>query len=225
VRRLLKLRTWGLRGTTAAETSLVLVAATLLVPLLLFIGAAWVAYDDTQRQAEERMARTLDLLYVNVRTTFETDYLVVANIAEMVDDYTNEEIKANEPKIHERLSRLVDALPQIQNAFVIDAEGRALVSAKTFPLPAGATATDRSYFIAHRDGGQERHVSEALRGRLNDSAFFQYSERRQTPDGKFNGVIAVSISPAYFVDRFAQASEARNYTAALVRADGEILAR
>ena len=225
MRRLLKLRTWGLRGTTAAETSLVLVAATLLVPLLLFIGAAWVAYDDTRRQAEERMARTLDLLYVNVRTTFETDYLVVANIAEMVDDYTNEEIRANERKIHERLSRLVDALPQIQNAFVIDTEGRALVSAKTFPLPAGATAPDRSYFIAHRDGGQERHVSEALRGRLNDSAFFQYSERRQTPDGRFNGVIAVSISPAYFIDRFAQASEARNYTAALVRADGEILAR
>ena len=90
MRRLLKLRTWGLRGTTAAETSLVLVAATLLVPLLLFSGAAWVAYDDTRRQAEERMARTLDLLYVNVRTTFETDYLVVANIAEMDDDYTNE---------------------------------------------------------------------------------------------------------------------------------------
>ena len=38
------------------------VTAAKMVPLLLFSGAAWVAYDDTRRQAEERMARTLDLL-------------------------------------------------------------------------------------------------------------------------------------------------------------------
>ena len=86
MRRLLKLRTWGLRSTSAAETSLVLVAATLIVPVLLFAGASWMAYDDTRRQAEERIARTLDLLYVNVRTTFDTDLLVIANIAEIVDD-------------------------------------------------------------------------------------------------------------------------------------------
>ncbi len=61
MRRLLKWRTWGLRGTTAAETSLVLVAATLIVPLLLFAGASWLAYDETRQQAEERIARTLDL--------------------------------------------------------------------------------------------------------------------------------------------------------------------
>ena len=224
MRRLLKLRTWGLRSTSAAETSLVLVAATLIVPVLLFAGASWMAYDDTRRQAEERIARTLDLLYVNVRTTFDTDLLVIANIAEIVDDYSNEGIRANEQRIHDRLKRLVESLPQIQNAFVIDADGRALVSAKTYPLPPALSTVDRSYFAAHRDGAQ-RNVSEILRGRLGDAAFFQYSERRETPDGKFNGVIAVSISPQYFIERFSQATDAKGFTAALVRADGEILAR
>jgi signal transduction histidine kinase len=224
MRRLLKWRTWGLRGTTAAETSLVLVAATLIVPVALFTVAGWLTYDDTRRQAEERIARTLDLLYVNVRTTFETDYLVIANINEILDDYTNEGVRANEQKIHDRLKRLVDSLPQIQNAFVFDADGRALVSAKAFPLPPNVTAGDRSYFIAHRDGARQ-NVSEILRGRVGDGTFFQYSERRETADGKFNGIIAVSISPAYFIERFSQASDARNFTAALVRADGEILAR
>ena len=224
MRRLLKWRTWGLRGTTAAETSLVLVAATLIVPLLLFAGASWLGYDETRQQAEERIARTLDLLYVNVRTTFETDYLVIANIAEIVDDYTNEGIRANEQKIHDRLRRLVESLPQVQNAFVIDTDGRALVSARTFPLPPGVSTADRAYFIAHRDGARQ-NVSEILRGRVGDGTFFQYSERRETPDGKFNGIIAVSISPAYFTERFSQASDAKNFTAALVRADGEILAR
>ncbi len=224
MRRLLKLRTWGLRGTTAAETSLVLVAATVIVPALVFAIASWLAYDETRRQAEERIARTLDLLYVNVRTTFDTNSLVIANIAEIVEDYSNEGIRANEQKIHERLERLIDTLPQVQNAFVIDSDGRALVSAKTFPLPPGANAADRAYFIAHRDGAR-RNVSEVLRARVGDGTFFQYSERRETTDGKFDGVIAVSVSPNYFIDRFSQASDAKDFTASLVRADGEILAR
>jgi hypothetical protein len=68
---------------------MVLVVATLVVPLLLFMGASWLAYAESRTQAEERIARTLDLLYVNVRTAFETDYLVAANVAELTDDYTS----------------------------------------------------------------------------------------------------------------------------------------
>jgi signal transduction histidine kinase/CheY-like chemotaxis protein len=225
MRRLLKLRTWGLRGTTAAETSLVLVAATLLVPLLLFLGAAWVAYDDTQQQAEERMARTLDLLYVNARTTFETQSLVVSNVREIVDDYSSVEILANERRIHDRLQRLVDSLPQVEDVFVLDREGRALVSAGTFPMPAGISGGDRPYFIAHRDAKQPRVISEIFRSRLKGVDIFQYSERREKPDGTFDGAIIVSIPPAYFVSQFGQASDTRNYVASIVRTDGEVLAR
>jgi signal transduction histidine kinase len=225
VRRLLKWQTWRLRDTSATETALVLGAATLIVPAMLFAGASWLAYGDTRDQVTERMARTLDLLYVNVRTAFETDYLVATNISEIVDDYTDEGIRANEFKVHQRLRRLVDTLPQVQNAFVIDEQGRALVSAQTYPLPAGAFAGDRDYFLAHRDRGERRHVSETLRGRVSDRAFFQYSERRQTQDGRFSGVIAVSIAPEYFLQRFSEASEDKDFTASLVRDDGEILVR
>ena len=225
MRRLLKWQTWKLRGTTATETALVLGAATLIVPAVLFAGAGWLAYGETREQVTERMARTLDLLYVNVRTTFETEYLVAANIAEISADYTDDGIRANEEKVHQRLRRLVDVLPQVQNAFIIDEQGRALVSAETFPLPAGASAGDRDYFLAHRDRGERRHVSERLRGRLNDRAFFQYSERRQMPDGSFGGVIAVSIAPDYFLQRFGEASEDKDFTASLVRGDGAILVR
>ncbi len=224
MRRIFELRTWTFRGTGAAEASLVLLAATVLVPLLLFAGASWISYGEIKQQTEERMTRTLDLLYVNVATAFETGYLVAANIAEIVDDDSNAGIAANEERLHQRLLHLVEPLPQIQNAFVIDEQGRALVAARTYPIPANSVAADRSYFVAHRDRGERRHVSEPMRGRLNDAPFFQYSERRETRDGRFNGVIAVSISPAYFVDRFAGAADVDSFAAALVRADGEVLA-
>lgn len=204
---------------------MLLAVATLVLPLLLFAGASWMAYDEAFRQAEERIARTLDLLYVNVRTAFETDFLVAANVAELIDDRSNEQVRANERPLHESLRRLVEPLPQIQNVWVLDEEGRPLVAAKTYPVPSGIAAADRSYFLVHRDGGAQRSVSETMRGRLSDAPFFQYSERRQLPDGRFHGVIAVSIDPAYFIKQFAQASDERNFTAAIVRADGEILVR
>jgi two-component system NtrC family sensor kinase len=225
MRRLLKLRTWKLRGTGAAESSMIVAIACLAIPLLLFAGASWMARDEAYQQAEERMSRTLDLLYVNVRTTFETEYLVAANVAELVDDYSNDDIRKNAEKVHEGLKRLVDPLPQVDNVWVIDEAGKPLVTGRVYPLPPGLDYSDRAYFIAHRDGKVQRYVTEALRGRLRGVEFFQYSERRRKPDGGFNGVIAVSIAPSYFTDQFARASNDKDFTASIIRADGEFLAR
>ena len=204
---------------------MLLAAATLLVPLLLFLGAAWLSYGDTFRQAEERVSRTLDLLYINVRTAFEIDVLVAANVAELLDDRSNEALRANERPVHDALKHLVDSLPQIQDIWVLDEEGHPVATANVYPVPPNASYSDRAYFAAHRDGAAQRFVSETLRGRVNDVTFFQYSERRQSVDGRFAGVIAIAIEPGYFLKQFAQASESRNFTASIIRADGEFLVR
>src|SRR5471032_2965603 len=185
MQRLLKLNTWKVRGNDAAEASLLVAVAALVVPLILFVGVSWLAYDETRQQAEERISRTLDLLYGSVRTTFETEYLVAANVRELIEDHSNAEITAGEQKIHDQLRRLVEKLPQVDNIYVLDDGGEAIVSAKIFPLPIGVKYADRAYFIAHRDGKLERYVSEPLHGRVRDRDFFQYSERRQKPDGSF----------------------------------------
>ncbi len=225
MRRLLKLQTWTLRGTTAADASFVLLAATVVVPLLLFAGASWMAYGDTQRQYEERISRTLDLLYVGARATFETQQLVVSNVLGLIDNLSDSEIRQNEARLHEQLRHLVRKLPQVEDVFVLDKEGLPLVAANVFPLPANISAADRPYFIAHRDGKEMRYVSETFRSRIKGSDIFQYSERRQRPDGGFDGVVLVAIPPAYFAKLFEHAAEPDDYTTSLIRADGELLAR
>ncbi|WP_421997707.1 ATP-binding protein [Reyranella sp.] len=225
MRRLLKLRTWKLRSTTAAETAMVLAVATLAVPLLLFAGAAWLAHGETWAQAEERLGRTLDLLYTNVRASFEIDYLIAANVMDQLEDDSNASIRAKEQEVHLRLKRLVERLPQIEDVWVLDDQGRPLVAANLFPAPGEKVFSDRAYFGAHRDDGRQRFVSEPLRGRGKEIDFFQYSERRQGQDGAFSGVVVVSMSPRYFIDRFAQAADADKFTTSIVRADGEILVR
>lgn len=225
MRRLLKLQTWTLRGTTAADASFVLLAATVIVPVVLFVGASWLAYGDTQRQYEERLRRTLDLLYVGARATFETQQLVVSNVLGLIDDMSDSEIRQREARLHEQLQQLIRNLPQVEDVFILDREGRPLVAANVFPIPANVTAADRPYFMAHRDGRQDRYVSETFRSRIKSTDIFQYSERRQSPDGGFDGVILVAIPPSYFGKLFQQAAGVDNYTTSLVRADGELLAR
>ena len=225
MRRLLKLQTWTLRGTTAADASFVLLAATLIVPAVLFIGASWLAYGETQRQYEERLGRTLDLLYAGARATFETQQLVVSNVLGLIDDLDDAGIRQDEAKLHEQLRKLIRKLPQVEDVFILDKEGRPLVAANVFPMPADVSAVDRPYFIAHRDGQEQFYVSETFRSRIKSSDIFQYSERRQRPDGGFDGVILVAIPPTYFTRLFQQAAGADNYATSLVRADGELLAR
>jgi signal transduction histidine kinase len=224
MRRLLKPKTWTLRGTDAAESSMVVAVACLIMPLVLFVGASWIAYGEVQQQANDHLKRTLDLLHVSVRATFDTEYLVASNVAELVDDYTNPEIKANEAKIHDQLSRLVQSLPQVEDVWVLDETGAPLVTAKVFPLPQGFNYADRSYFKALREGA-DVNLSELVRGRVKDLTFFQYSVRRRKPDGSFNGVIAVSILPDYFRAMFAHAADSKLSVASIIRADGQILAR
>jgi signal transduction histidine kinase len=225
VRRLLKFRTWTLRGTTAAEASLVLMAASVALPVLLFAGASWLSYGDTEREYRERVTRTLDLLYVGARATFETQQLVMSNVAGMIDGFSDAEIRQNEARIHGQLQTLVRKLPQVEDVFVVDADGRPLVAANSFPIPPGVTAADRPYFATHRDGRQQRYVSETFRSRIKGSDVFQYSELRPLRDGRFDGIIAVAIPPEHFVGLFKQAADADDYTASIVRADGEVLAR
>jgi hypothetical protein len=95
VRRLLKGHIWRIRGNNAAEASMVVAVAALVVPVLIFVGASVITYREIEQQAEERILRTLELLYNNVRTTFESEYLVAANVQLLEDYATNADIRAS----------------------------------------------------------------------------------------------------------------------------------
>ena len=55
--------------------------------------------------------------------------------------------------------------------------------------------------------------------------FFDLSQRLESPDGTFNGVIAVAVRPSYFEDFYGLIGQTPGSFFALVRADGAYLAR
>ncbi|WP_139826384.1 response regulator [Derxia lacustris] len=84
---------------------------------------------------------------------------------------------------------------------------------------------DREHFLAHADGGPDRlFISRPLLGRMSNAWTVQFS-RRVERDGRFGGVLVLSMSPLQLSAELAELGLHDGDVAALLRADGQFLAR
>jgi two-component system NtrC family sensor kinase len=136
-------------------------------------------------------------------------------------------IRREQPRLHDRLKRIVDALPQVRAIFLIDRNGRPLVSSQLAQVPTDFNARDRGFFSAQMAGQDGTYVSEVLTPRLTSfgTSFFVLSRRRPSTDGAFDGVVAVAVLPRYFEEFYALIGSTPGSLYALVRSDGKFLAR
>jgi signal transduction histidine kinase/CheY-like chemotaxis protein len=200
-----------------------LVVLSVLVPLLLLAILGQVAYRTEVRTARRGLLQTLDLVYEHAIKTFDTHKLVATYTSEVVRGLTDQDIESRAPVLRPQLARLIAGLPQVTNAWVIDASGRPLVAAR--PIPVGLDARDRDYFQAQLPPGARPHVSQLLRGKATDAIFFQLAWRREDPPGTFRGVTAVSVEPEYFRAFHGRVTAGAGYSMGLFRNDGVALVR
>ncbi|MFZ5691212.1 MAG: ATP-binding protein [Pseudomonadota bacterium] len=202
--------------------------AAFILPIVLFVFLAITNFRHTHAVNDERIERTVNILQEHALKVFETIERSIAETNEVVRGMSDEEIAADEARLHLRLRQLVVSLPQFKSLWIFDPNGRALVNSLAYPQPRDLNFSDRDYFRAHLKPGSEIFVGEVLRPRDPYPAgdFFSVSKARPSPDGSFRGVIQLSILPSYFSHFFAklQSSYAGGY-AALVREDGAVLAR
>jgi two-component system, NtrC family, sensor kinase len=208
------------RSGDAALLLKVLVAASLLVPALLFAATAWVTYGKHFRDTEERLERAVDIVREHAIKVFETHELVAAQVAGTLRGLSDAEIRAREADLHGRIRAMTKDLPQVLDVLVIDRTGRALVGATVHPVPAEIDYSDRAYFQRHRDGERGTIVSDLLRGRARDVSFFQVSRARLDEAGAFDGVVSVWVLPAYFGQYYTRLGAPSGYSVALTHADG-----
>jgi two-component system, NtrC family, sensor kinase len=206
---------------------LVMVASVVL-PALLFAFAAWLNYRHEHDLADDRIERSLDILHEHTLKVFQTVERAIAEVDEVVRGMADGDIRGDQPRLHERLKRIVEAMPQLRAIFLIDRNGRPLVSSQLAQVPTDFNARDRSFFSAHATGQQAgTYVSDVLTPRLTGlgAPFFVLSRRRLSPDGTFNGVVAVAVLPGYFEEFYALIGHSPGSLYALVRSDGSFLAR
>ena len=198
-----------------------LFAAAVAVPLGLLGLAGWLNFRQVQSDAQDRAAHGAHALSEHAHRTFRAHELIL----EFVDRYTEglawQDLR-DTPALHRMLSRLVGTAPDVASVFMADASGRNDISSRRFPMPA-IDVSDREYYRALLKE-DVLHISEPASSRMSAERFFTIARRRTSADGRFDGLIAVSVNPGYFEGFFAGIVHATE-AASLVRSDGTLLAR
>ncbi|SDH01509.1 two-component system, NtrC family, sensor kinase [Bradyrhizobium sp. Rc2d] len=202
-----------------------MMAASLALPIALFVIAATISYTSTNDIADREIERTLDVAHEHALKVFETIDRSLAELNEVVRNLSDDTIRAREPALHRRLKRLTDSLPQLKSAWIFDADGKALVNSLASPPPA-LSFTDRDYFYSHIDQSIGTFIGMPLtpRAPYQGARFFSVSRRRDSDDGNFIGVIQASVLPEYFESFYARIGSDPGSFFAMGRADGAVLA-
>jgi two-component system, NtrC family, sensor kinase len=204
-----------------------MMVASAVLPAVLFAWASWLNYRHEYDIANERIERSLDILHEHTLKVFQTVERAIAEVEEIVRDMPDEAIRGDQSRLHDRLKRIADALPQLRAIFLVDRDGRPLVSSQLARVPTDFDASDRGFFSVHAMGHAGTYVSNVTESRLGTpgTPFFVLSRRRPSVDGSFTGIVAVAVQPQYFEDFYALIGHSPGSLYALLRADGKFLAR
>jgi two-component system NtrC family sensor kinase len=198
---------------------------SVLIPLTAFVAASWWGYERARAEAVATAQRAAVLVRDHALHSVD----VAAGIAHLADTAAagpDAAVRARELEIHERLADMVAGLPSVVNLNVWDADGRAIARSDRYPSGKIVPVADRAYFAAQRPAGAPLGISEVLTGRQTGLELMNVSIRRSAPDGRFAGIVSVSLSPAFFRDYFRSlASDTPDLARfALARTDGALLA-
>jgi two-component system NtrC family sensor kinase len=201
--------------------------ASVVLPAVLFAFASWLSYRHEHAVADDQIDHSLDIVHEHALKVFQTGERAIAEVEEVVRGMPDDVIVADQQRLHDRLKRIVDAVPQFQAIAVVDRAGKPLASSLFAAIADNLNLADRSYFQAHAAGAEDTQVSETLMPRWGglQSPFFTLSRRRVLPDGSFNGIVSVAILPRYFEEFYGMIGRGPGSLYALVRSDGRFLAR
>ncbi len=193
-------------------------AASLLVPYLLFAFASWISYNHLQELTSERLIRSIDIEQGEARTTFLFISHALEDASEIVAAMSASDIRSDEARLYDRLKKLLAQVPLAQSIWIYDANGDVLVSTALHPPPSHNFA-DRDFIRAHATNDVATYYGRVYQPLFGAQPFFTVS-RRLSRDGSFEGVIEISVPPSNFFRFFATLAYAKGLQFALIREDG-----
>jgi signal transduction histidine kinase len=193
------------------------------IPAVLFGAAAWYDHEVSLRAAREQVSSTADALAEHARTVLSSAELVLDRVADRIGGASYDSLAASS-WLHDHLLRIARELPEVESVFVVDPSGRIAASSRAYPMERYDVSM-RDYFVVARNGSTSVYVSAPFRGKLSGTVAFTVS-KPLIRNGKFDGVIAVTLFPGYFHDFYRLVLKHPDAAAAaLVRSDGHVLVR
>ncbi|HLI13235.1 MAG TPA: ATP-binding protein [Alphaproteobacteria bacterium] len=209
-----------------SRTLRLLVVASVALPLLVLAGSGLVAFRTVVESTKGDMLRDMLVAESEASAAFAVYQLIAGQVASILGNASAEAIERQEQSLHARLAQAIEKAPQVQAVLVLDSAAHPLVSSRTYPINHRLDFADRQFFQALRSGREATYLGTIVIGRLDGQPHFIFARRRETTAGRFDGVIAVAVSPDYFrafYDKLLLGNRA--ITAGLFREDGAVLAR
>ena len=203
----------------------VLAAAALLFPLLLFSFASWLSYRAIQSLANERIERSLDVMQEQALKVFQSVNLALDTIDDLLAHRSESEIQADEGRLHEQLRRIVGTLPEVQSIWIFGPTGHPEVMTRAYPALTSGDYSENDYFRVPRDGPPGVYIGGIHQSVSGGQPYFTFNQARYGADGKFAGVIELSLLPSDFSNFYSRLATSAGLQFALIRADGTMLAR
>ena len=200
-----------------------LAAASVLVPLIIFVVVAWQGYTQTLRDAQTDAQRSAQIFYRHARNIFQVHELIAERVSESVRARSWDEIERSD-NIRNYLKQITSDFPQAQAIWLADSSGRIRNGSEPLP-PSPVSIADRDYFKTLRERDVGTAVGHLVEGRIIPGWNFNTARRRQGSGNDFDGVVIVTVYANYFSDFWNQSSPQPETVVALVRNDGQFLAR
>jgi signal transduction histidine kinase len=212
------------RATTVRLLQVLSVAA-LLLPLLFFAIASALSYRATYALADERIERSLDVLQEQALKVFHSMNLALDTIENMLAGLSEADIRANEERLHMRLRQIQSSLPEVQSIWVFSPTGHPQAITRDYPAPYAEDFATLDYFVVPRDGPPGVYIGGIHQSTSGGQPYFTFNRARHDAQGKFIGVIEMSLLPSDFSRFYSHLLSGEDLQFALVRDDGVMLAR
>jgi signal transduction histidine kinase/CheY-like chemotaxis protein len=203
----------------------ILAAAALLFPLFLFSFASWLSYRGEQALTNERIERSLDVMQEQALKVFLSIKLALDTIDDLLANRSESEIQADEGRLHERLSQIEGTLPEVQSIWIFGPTGHPQVMTRAYPALTAGDYSENDYFRVPRDGPAGVYIGSIHQSVSGGQPYFTFNRARHGADGKFAGVIELSLLPSDFSRFYSRLASGSGLQYALVRDDGTMLAR
>jgi diguanylate cyclase (GGDEF)-like protein len=129
------------------------------------------------------------------------------------------------PAVHQDLQGRIAALPHVEAAFLVNAQGMTIASSRVWPMP-GFSIADRVHFHALRDHpGQLRYLSAPAPNFQTGAWNIYFTRRLETPDGHFLGVAGAALGLMQFEGFLSRIALGEGSAIAIWRRDGILIAR
>ena len=194
--------------------------------ILAFAGSsgydAWRSYDYSVAATDREITNMANALAEQTAWTLQAVDLLLLDTARW---YRSESLGIPPERIDAVLENRTAGLQQVRQVAIVDAQGNPRYGSRGIPSPRH-NVSDRSYFIAQRDGtAAGLFMSELLITRSEGRAAVVLSRRLDDEQGNFSGVVTAVVDLEDLKQYYRAVNLGTGSAIQLVRDDGTLLAR